>query len=72
MKKIYFVLFCFLATRANAQVNHQLAKTIDSLYEADQSVQIRFMEMSQRDAPQDSLKMQDSLKKATYINGLRV
>jgi hypothetical protein len=72
MKKVCFALFCLFATGANAQVNHQLAKTIDSLYEADQSVQIRLMEMSQRNAPQDSLKMQDSLKKATYINGLQL
>ncbi|WP_143167098.1 DUF6624 domain-containing protein [Mucilaginibacter sp. OK098] len=70
MKKNYFILFCLFAAQASAQVNHKLAKTIDSLYEADQSVQLRLKEMYERHAPQDSLKMQDSLKKATYMNGL--
>jgi hypothetical protein len=72
MRKIYFIFFVLCAAGANAQVNHRLAKTIDSLYDADQAVQIRLMQMSQRNAPQDSLKMQDSLKKATYVNGIHV
>jgi hypothetical protein len=72
MKKTYFILFCLFAAQTSAQVNHQLAKTIDSLYQADQSVQPRLKEMYERRAPQDSLKMQDSLKKATYINGLHL
>jgi CubicO group peptidase (beta-lactamase class C family) len=70
MKKICFIFCCLFAARANAQVNQRLAKTIDSLYEADQSVQLKLKAMYERNAPRDSLKMQDSLKKATYVNGI--
>lgn len=69
MKTICLILFCFFVVRSNAQINIKLAKTIDSLYEADQSVQIELKRMYEQNAPKDSLKLQDSLKKATYHNG---
>lgn len=70
MKNILLILLCLFAAKAHAQSNPKLAKTIDSLYEADQSVQLRLKAMYERGAPQDSLKRQDSLKKATYSNGI--
>lgn len=72
MKKIYLILLCVFAIRANAQVNNQLAKTIETQYQSDQSVQLEFKAMHDRNAPEDSLKRQDSLKKAIYVDGIRL
>jgi CubicO group peptidase (beta-lactamase class C family) len=60
MKKICLMLFCLLTARLNGQVNPRLAQTIDSLYETDQAVQLKPMAMYERNAPRDSLQMQDS------------
>ncbi|CAG5006654.1 hypothetical protein DYBT9275_03870 [Dyadobacter sp. CECT 9275] len=57
---------------ARAQVNQRLVKTIDSLYQEDQAVEQKLMAMSERNAPKDSLELQDSLKKQTYVHGLKV
>ncbi|MCY1494516.1 hypothetical protein D3C87_204200 [compost metagenome] len=69
MKEICLLIFCLFSIRTVAQENYKLAKTIDSLYEQDQSVQLKLKAMYERNAPQDSLKQQDSLKKAIYLRG---
>ncbi len=70
--RLYTILFVFIAAEANAQVNQPLARTIDSLYDADQAVQLKYKELSEHNAPVDSLKKQDSLKKGTYICNLQI
>ncbi|MES2111929.1 MAG: DUF6624 domain-containing protein [Bacteroidota bacterium] len=72
MKKICFIVLCLFAVRVNAQINQSLAKTIETQYDSDQAVQLKFKAMSERNAPRDSLKLQDSLKKATYVDGTRL
>lgn len=71
MKYYYLSLLILLSTAAQAQKNPALAKTIDSLYQEDQAVQLKLKAMSERQAPKDSLKLQDSLKKQTYVRGLQ-
>ncbi|MBO9676055.1 MAG: hypothetical protein J7577_21625 [Sphingobacteriaceae bacterium] len=71
MKYCYIALLSLLAVTTRAQVKPRLAKTIDSLYQEDQAVQLRLKAMSERNAPKDSLKLQDSLKKQTYIRGIQ-
>jgi len=71
MKYYYLSLLILLSTAAQAQKNLALAKTIDSLYQEDQAVQLKLKAMSERQAPKDSLKLQDSLKKQTYVRGLQ-
>ncbi|WP_212001594.1 DUF6624 domain-containing protein [Chitinophaga sp. HK235] len=70
--RLYVVLFVFIASTANGQVNKSLAGTIDNLYEADQTVQLRLLEMNQHKAPQDSMEKQYSLKRAMYKRNLQV
>ena len=69
MKKICLLIVCLFSICAAAQEHHKLAKTIDSIYEQDQSVQLKLKAMYENNASQDSLNKQDSLKKATYLMG---
>ncbi|NIG53415.1 DUF6624 domain-containing protein [Chitinophaga sp. Cy-1792] len=72
IKYFFLVILTCTAFYAHAQVNAALSRTIDSLYNDDQAVQWQFREMHLRNAPADSIKRQDSLKKAVYRNELEV
>lgn len=67
MKYVFAFSLFALSYNAQAQTNVRLGKTIDSLYDVDQAVQIRLKELSQAGAPADSVKKQDSIKKQTYM-----
>jgi hypothetical protein len=51
MKKIIIIPLLPFASLANAQLNNQLAKTTDRLYEADRSVQLVLKAMYEYNTP---------------------
>lgn len=60
---ILIVSFCTLSNTVYGQVNLQLKKTIDSLYEIDQKVQSQILNAFENKVPFDSIqKLQDSEK----------
>ncbi len=66
-KTIHLFLLLLATLSAAAQSAPHLAKQIDSLYQVDQAVQLKYKEMLEKGAPADSIKKQDSLKKSTYV-----
>ncbi len=65
-------ILLLLTFKAFAQSAPHLAKKIDSLYLIDQTVQLRYKEMLEKDAPADSIRGQDSLKRTTYVRHIQL
>ncbi len=70
--RLYTLLFVFIAADASAQVNQSLTRTIDSLYDVDQAVQLKLKDLIERNAPADSQAQQTALKKETFVRQLQI
>lgn len=69
MKKSYIfltTLFFFLASSIYGQANLQLKNTIDSLYEVDQTVQLKLKTLLDNKVPFDSIQKQQNIEKQTF------
>ena len=69
MKKcisILTVLFCLLANIIYGQTNLELKKTIDSLYEIDQNVQVKIKEAFDNKVKFDSIQKLQDIAKQTF------
>jgi len=67
-KRLTFLiaLFFFVASSIYGQTNLQLKKTIDSLYEIDQNVQLKLKLLIESKVPFDSIQKQQDIEKQTF------
>lgn len=72
MRKLYVIVVALIGFKAAAQTNPRLAKTIDSLYKVDQSVQLKLKELFEQSAPADSIKKQEALKNETFVRNIQI
>lgn len=72
MRKLYIIIVALIGFKAAAQTNPRLAKTIDSLYKVDQSVQLKLKELFEQSAPADSIKKQEALKNETFVRNIQI
>ena len=66
------VLFCLLANFIYGQTNPELMKRIDSLYEVDQSVQLRIQNASENKVQFDSIKKLIEIEKQTFARHISI
>lgn len=66
MKKL-LIIIVLIGTKVLGQTHSLLAKRIDSLYNVDQVVQLRFKELNEQNAPNDTIQKQAALQKETFI-----
>jgi hypothetical protein len=75
MKKsitILTVLFCLIANITYGQTNLELRKTIDSLYEIDQSVQVKIKEAFDNKVKFDSIQKLQDIEMQTFTRHIPV